>query len=108
MNYNVILHMSKLKVFAGKKFVGAQILNFLSRLEMWLPAYSPFLTILSNTLNFQLLSNTDDVNNRHDLTNYQEIPHFDSLVIYSSGKHCEKRRNCLEQAIFPFLKMIST
>ena len=23
------------------------------------------------------------------------MPHFDTLKIYSSGKHCEKRRNCL-------------
>ena len=33
---------------------------------------------------------------------------FDALDIYSFEKHCEKRRNCLEQAIFPFLTMFST
>ena len=27
------------------------------------------------------------------------MPHFDALKIYSCGKHCEKRRNCLQQAI---------
>ena len=29
------------------------------------------------------------------LTHYHTIPHFDALQIYSCGKHCEKRRNCL-------------
>ena len=29
------------------------------------------------------------------LTHYQTVPHFDALKIYSCGKHCEKRRNCL-------------
>ena len=36
------------------------------------------------------------------------MSHFDALKIYSCGKHCEKRRNCLEQAISPFLTMFST
>ena len=34
--------------------------------------------------------------------------HFDALKIHSCGKHCEKRRNCLQQAIYPFLTMFST
>ena len=29
------------------------------------------------------------------LTHYQTVPHFDAVKIYSCGKHCEKRRNCL-------------
>ena len=36
------------------------------------------------------------------------MPHFERQKIYSCGKHCEKRRNCLEQAISPFLTMFST
>ena len=36
------------------------------------------------------------------LTYYHTMPHFDALKIYSCGKHCEKRRNCLLQAISPF------
>ena len=36
------------------------------------------------------------------------MPHFDALKIYSSEKHCEKRKNCLEQAISPFLTMFTT
>ena len=36
------------------------------------------------------------------------MPHFERPKIYSCGKHCEKRRNCLEQAISPFLTMFST
>ena len=28
-------------------------------------------------------------------THYHTMPHFDTLKIYSFGKHCEKRRNCL-------------
>ena len=35
------------------------------------------------------------------------MPHFDALNIYSCGKHCEKRKNCLKQAISPFLTMLS-
>ena len=34
--------------------------------------------------------------------------HFDALKIYICGKHCKKRRNCLWQAISPFLSMFST
>ena len=29
------------------------------------------------------------------LTHYCTMPHFDAVKIYSCGKHCEKRRNCL-------------
>ena len=36
------------------------------------------------------------------------MSHFDALKTYSYGKHCEKRRNCLQQAISPFLTMFST
>ena len=36
------------------------------------------------------------------------MPQFDTLKIYNCGKHCEKRRNCLKQAISPFLTMFST
>ena len=39
---------------------------------------------------------------------YHTMRHFDALKIYSFGKHCEKRRNCLEQAISHFLTMFST
>ena len=42
------------------------------------------------------------------LTHYHTMPHFDALKIYSCGKHREKRRNCLEQPISPFLTMFST
>ena len=28
-------------------------------------------------------------------TCFNPIPHFDALKIFSCGKHCEKRRNCL-------------
>ena len=35
-------------------------------------------------------------------------PHFDTLKIYSCGKHCEKRRNCLYQAISSFPTVFST
>ena len=42
------------------------------------------------------------------LTHYHTTLHFDALNIYSCGKHCEKRRYCLFQAISPFLTMFST
>ena len=42
------------------------------------------------------------------LTRYHTMPHFDTLRIYSCGKHWEKRRNCLLQAISTFLTMFST
>ena len=31
----------------------------------------------------------------YGLTHYHTMPRFDALKIYSGGKHCEKRRNCL-------------
>ena len=34
--------------------------------------------------------------------------HFDALKIYSCEKHCNKKRNRLEQAIYHFLTMFST
>ena len=43
-----------------------------------------------------------------ELTHYHTIPRFDTVKMYSCGKHCEKRRNCLLQAISPFLTMFST
>ena len=39
------------------------------------------------------------------LSHYHTMPHFDTLKIYSYGKHCEKRR---KQAISLFLTMFST
>ena len=42
------------------------------------------------------------------LTHYNTMPHFDGLKTYSCGKHGDKRRNCLLQAISPFLTMFST
>ena len=45
---------------------------------------------------------------RKRVNHYYTIPHFDPLKIYSCGKHFEKRRNCLKQAISPFLTMFST
>ena len=35
------------------------------------------------------------------------MPHFVASKIYNCGKHREKRRNCLKQAISPFLTMFS-
>ena len=37
---------------------------------------------------------------------YHTMPHFGALKMYSCGKYFEKRRNCLKQAIFPFLTML--
>ena len=42
------------------------------------------------------------------LTHYHTMLHFDALKIYSCGKHCEKRRNCLLRLVSPFLTMFST
>ena len=36
------------------------------------------------------------------------MTHFDALKMYSCAKHCEKRKNCLVQAISPFFTMFST
>ena len=36
------------------------------------------------------------------------MPHFDAVKTYCCGKHCEKRRTCLKQALSPFLTMFST
>ena len=42
------------------------------------------------------------------LTHFHTMPHFNPLKIYSCRKHCEKKRNCLSQAISLFLSMFST
>ena len=42
------------------------------------------------------------------LTHYHTMSQFDASKTYSCGKHCEKRRNCLLQAISPFPIMFST
>ena len=39
------------------------------------------------------------------VSHYHTMLHFDAPKIYSCGKHFEKRRNCLQQAISPFLTM---
>ena len=51
-----------------------------------------------------ILGKRENVDYTVVLTQYHTTPHFDTLKIYSCGKH-EKRRNCLEQAISPFLTM---
>ena len=44
-----------------------------------------------------------------NLTHFRTMLHFDALKIYySCGKYREKSRNCLLQAISPFLTMFST
>ena len=42
------------------------------------------------------------------LTHNHTIQHFDAEKTLSCGKHCGKRRNCLQQANSPFLTMFST
>ena len=44
----------------------------------------------------------------HNLTHYHTMQHFEAPKIYSCKKHCKKRRNCLLQAISPFITMFST
>ena len=41
------------------------------------------------------------------LTHCHSMLHFNTLKINSYGKHCEKRRNCLKQAISPVLTIFS-
>ena len=64
---------------------------------------------LSQTMNFRPFQ-TERLCRQQEkgLTHYHTMPHFDTLKIYRCGKHCEKRRNCLSQAISPFLTMFST
>ena len=45
---------------------------------------------------------------RNALTHYHTMPYFDALKIYNCGKHHEKRRNCLQEAISPILTMFAT
>ena len=42
------------------------------------------------------------------ITHYLTMPYFHSLKINDRGKHCEKSRNCLLQAMSPFLTRFST
>ena len=46
------------------------------------------------------------------LTHFHTILHFDTLKIYSCGRHCEKRRNCnkqfllFSQCFLPYIVLI--
>ena len=62
-----------------------------------------FILASANAFNLDIILSLDK-----ELTPYHTIPHFDALKIYSCRKPCEKRRNCLEQAISPFLTIFST
>ena len=48
-----------------------------------------------NTGKFQDFSASYVMKNQILRSHYHTIPHFDALKIYSSGKHCKKRRNCM-------------
>ena len=52
------------------------------------------------------LTPNDSLSPHNCLTHYHTILYFGTPKIYSCGKHCEKRRNCL--CHFPFLTMFST
>ena len=43
------------------------------------------------------------------LLKYKSLTHYHTMLhIYSCGKQCKKRRNCLQQTISPFLTKFST
>ena len=53
-----------------------------------------------------ITSNKIDITMRHTFA--YKIEKIDTLKIYGVGKHFKKRRNCLQQAISPFLTMFFT
>ena len=48
------------------------------------------------------------LNGSDPFTHFHTTPHFDALKTYGCGKHWEKRRICVLQAIYPFFTMFST
>ena len=59
--------------------------------------------LLQNMSGEKMKENGDDQNfhscsvlfSKELLTHYHTMSYFNTLKIYSCGKHCEKRRNCL-------------
>ena len=97
-----------LRVVKSRDCVVKSLMNSLvftrTRLELWriMPknvSTKPCGSVEASTWGLQLLC---------PIPHYHTMPHFDTVTIYSSGKHCEKRRNCSSQAISPFLTMFST
>ena len=64
--------------------------------ELWLPPFSPFLTMFSNLSNWLYWG----------LTNYHTMTHFDALKIYSSGKHCNKQILLFSHCFLPYILLI--
>ena len=87
-----IIHWSKLKAFADNRnkirFSLGRSQNILGKGES--AAYQHFLLFPQcfQKASFPGLS-------VKGLTHYHTMLHFDALKIYSCGKLCEKRRNCL-------------
>ena len=85
---------------ADDKFDIAQTINVVfnriyrkhcwKRRKCWLPAFSPFLTIFQKpSISLRVRTVWKKVK-----THYHTILHFDTLKIYTCGKHCGKRINC--------------
>ena len=107
-----ILDSSKLKEFADNNF---KFNENGSKLSKWvenivgkgkIARYEQFLLFPQC---FKKGSIPRDIKRRHCVGMGEVfLSHFDALKTYRCGKHHVKRRNCLRQAISPFLTVIST
>ena len=64
------------------------------------PCRKPYLRYITHSLihHFETVPNSKKLQTTTEtwlLTHYHTMLHFDALKIYSCGKHCEERRNCL-------------
>ena len=88
---------NKINVTEKLKLVLKRIENAVGKgKKLWLPSFSPVPSMFSKGVFFKVVKSRD----------YHTMPHFDALEIYSCGKHCEKRRNCLLQAIYSFFHSV--
>ena len=85
--------------------VGNGIKHFGKWKKCWLPAFFPFTKMFSKALFFRVVISQDCLGKYLLITMQCCILTHER---YITGKHCEKRRNCLKQTISSFLAMFST
>ena len=93
-HYHTIPHFDALKMYSCRKHCEKRKNCLFQAISPFSQCFLPYLVLI-----FYF---------KCTLTYYYTMPHFDALKIYSCRKHCKKRKNCLEQAIFPFAHKFST
>ena len=110
LSQRTILHSSKLKEFADNNYKFDE--NGRNLFKRVITSNFSFSHTIFKRLVLQTCKNQGLFGK--GLTHYHIMLHFDALKIYSCGKHCEKRRNCLykqfllfSQCFLPYMTLSS-